>query len=110
MRRFTVKVRRGGGRDRFGDDQLSTIHTIEGCTGWPRSSTETNDASNSVVTGRMLSVPFGADLLSTDEVLHPWEDEDGSWWSVEGDVEGWGPHPRTGRRRGAVVALNRASG
>lgn len=107
---LTVTVRRGGGRDRFGDPKPSTTHTISGCVKWPRVTGETDDYSQGVSTGYQLALPPGADIVSTDEVLLPDEPETGPWWQVDGDALDWGPSPYTGRPGGIIVALTRETG
>lgn len=106
---MTVKVRRGG-TDTWGNDRPTTEHDVEGCVKWPRTSSETADYSQTVATGYMLSVPVGADLLPTDEVLLPGEPEDGPWWQVEGDPLPWDGSPFTNRKPGTIVALTRSTG
>lgn len=106
----TVKRRRGGGRDRFGDPLPATVTEIGGCVKWPRSSTETADFSQQVATGYMLHVPAGTDLVATDEILFPGEPENGPWWTVDGDPLPWGPSPFTGSQPGILAALTRATG
>lgn len=105
---FAVTVRRGGGTDSWGDPRTPTMHTVERCIRWPRTSSEFTDRSDSVSTGWMLVVPVGADLLATDEVQMPGDAAD-VWWQVEGDplpyvspLSGWAP--------GTPVALTRTRG
>lgn len=107
---ITVKVRRSGGVDRFGDPKTPTVHEIAGCVKWPTSSTENADFSQQVSTGYQLAIPAGADLLNADDVLFPGEDEDGPWWAVDGEPLPWGPSPFTGREPGAVASLVRDRG
>lgn len=109
--RLPVRVRRGGGRDRFGDPLPTSQHVIGDCVLWPQTSTEAaGDYSQTVAVGYMLSLPPGADLRPSDEVLLPGEPEQGPWWSVQGEPLAWGPNPFTGRVAGLVVALSRSTG
>lgn len=117
MHTITVRVRRGGGRDRFGDPQPNVEHTIDGCIKWPRTNSrggqtlgEAVDFSDTVTVGYSLHLPIGADLVATDDVLLPGEDEDGPWWSVEGEPLPWGPSPFTGWEPGSVASLTRSRG
>lgn len=107
---FTATVRRAGGRDSWGDDKPSAMHTIEGCVRWPRDSSESTDRSDVVLAGWTIVVPPGSDILATDEVQMP--DVDG-WWQVEGDpAAASSPYasPLTGWNPGVPVALTRTRG
>lgn len=103
---FTVTVRRGGGRDSWGDPKPPVTHAIEGCVRWPRVSAEESDRSNVVSTGWILSVPVGADLRATDEVQMP---GDSSWWQVDGDPLPY-VSPLTGWAPGVPVGLSQVRG
>ena len=105
-----VQVRRGGGRDRFGDPRPTSTFTIEGCVKWPTTSVETADYSQGVATGYQLALPSGADLRSTDEVRLRSDASDSPWWSVRGEPLPWGPSPFTGWEPGIIVALERKTG
>jgi len=101
----TVTASRPAGTDRHGDPLLAATHTVEGCAWAPRSSAEQHDTGNSVIVGRTLYAPAGADISPVDTVTFP----DGSRWQVEGDVGDW-TSPFTGWAAGIEVALRRVSG
>lgn len=86
VRTFSVSVRRGAGRDTWGEDRDgTTTHTIDGCTRWPRNSSESLDRSDVVLSGWTLVVPPGSDIVVTDEVRMPDDAPTDPWWQVEGD-------------------------
>jgi hypothetical protein len=101
----TVTVRRPGGRDREGDPLPGTEHSIGGCAVYPRTSSETEATGTTVITGRTLLAPYGADIAPEDRVVLP----DGTVWAVEGQPGPW-ESPLTGWRPGTEVALVRAEG
>ncbi|PRX95574.1 hypothetical protein [Allonocardiopsis opalescens] len=102
---ITVTVRRPGARDRYGDPLPGTEHTVEGCAVYPRTSTETAVTGTTVITGRTLLAPIGADIAPDDQVVLP----DGSLWSVVGDTGPWSS-PLTGWAPGLEAALERVQG
>ncbi|MDT0302903.1 hypothetical protein [Streptomonospora wellingtoniae] len=101
-----VTVKRSGGKDRYGDPLPGPPpHTVEGCAVYPRTSTETATGGTTVITGRTLLAPIGADILPEDQITLP----DGTVWSVEGDVGPWSS-PFTGWSPGLEVNLERVKG
>ena len=80
----SVLVRRSGGTDRNGDQLPAVEHVIDGCTWWPRQSTETNNQGNAVIVGLTLTGPVGADIRAEDEVVFV-EEDGGDPWYVEGE-------------------------
>lgn len=71
---------------------------------WPRGSSETIDASNTVIVGLELLVPPGTDLVPTDKVRVR-----GDVYDVDGDVGEW-TSPLTGTSAGLQVALKKVEG
>ncbi|MEU5853944.1 hypothetical protein ABZ799_01330 [Nocardiopsis dassonvillei] len=102
---ITVTVKRAGGRDREGDPLPGTEHTIDGCAQYPQTSSEAATTGTTVITGRVLLAPYGADIRSEDRVILP----DGSEWAVDGDPGPWSS-PLTGWQPGTQVALERVKG
>lgn len=101
----TATVHRSGGNDRFDDPKPETTHTIEQVVFAPRSSSETADSSNTVITGGIIYFPAG-DLLPTDELTIPGQP---GRWAVEGDVGTW-VDPWSGQVVGVQAAVAKASG
>jgi hypothetical protein len=102
----TITVKRGGTDSRTGDPLPTTEHTVERCGVAPRSSAETNNLGNAVITGLTVFAPYGADIRATDTVLIP---GDPDAWYVEGEAGHW-RNPFTGWQAGTQFALTRQKG
>lgn len=110
---YTVEVERGT-RSEHGDITYTVHHTINGCADAPRYSDENNQSRTSVIIGKMLYGPYGADLQSDDRVVLP--DMPGlpalprkqRTFRVDGDVGQW-RNPLTGWTPGFEAALERVS-
>lgn len=96
--RETVTVLRPGGTTPFGDPLPGSSHSVDGCLFAPRSSNESSDFANTVITGAQLFGPAGADIKATDQIQVR-----GVVYDVEGDVGDWG-------KAGVQVALERSTG
>jgi len=87
-----VTVERSAGTDRYGN-QLpgGTSHRIDGCLIAPRSSEERTDRQATVITGRSLYAPPGADLRSQDVVVFSASPQPSDpRWQVDGEPGDWG--------------------
>ncbi len=105
----TVTVERSGGTDRYGNPFPGTSHTISGCAVTPRSSEERTDGQATVITGRSLYAPPGADLEPQDVVvLNPAPSDDDDRWQVDGEPADWDWFDGSGA--GLVAVLARAEG
>lgn len=105
---ITVTVERSGGTDRFGNPLPGTSHTIEGCAVAPRSSEERTDGQATVIVGRSLFMPPGADVTAHDVVVLNGDPQpDDERWQVEGEPAVW-ENPYTGWSAGVVAPLTRA--
>lgn len=106
----TVTIERPGGTDRYGNTLPGTSHIVEGCAVAPRSSEERTDGQATVITGRSLYAPAGADITAGDAVvLNGAPQDDDERWQVNGDPAEW-VNPFTGWSPGTAVALTRAEG
>jgi hypothetical protein len=106
----TVTVYRPGGADAFGDSLPGESHTVAGCAIWQSSSVEDTQGRDTVVTAKTLVVPNGADIVATDRVYLPGDDQaKPARWQVDADPHRW-HSPLTGWEPGTVVALQRVTG
>jgi hypothetical protein len=98
--------------DRYGDRQEVSTHTVRGTAFAPRpvagarGSSELADRTNTVVADAELYVPYGADIVPTDEI----ELDDGTLWEVAGAAERWRSPFSGAWTPGAVVPLRRMTG
>lgn len=93
-------------RDKHGDpvEGLPSELSIPDCALAPRSSSEDDDAANTVIVGATLYAPYDADILPADRI------RDGDdVYEVEGEPGRW-ENPLTGDRPGMEVALRRYRG
>lgn len=95
----TVRVRRYR-TDRFGDRAIELEYLIPFCAFAPRSSTETNDRSESLDGLAELYCPPWAGIQLSDVVELP----DGTRWEVTGLPERW-VHPWSHWKPGLVATL-----
>lgn len=100
-----VIVHRATAPSRRGDPPAVTTHTIDGCAIAPRYSSEALDGRDTVVVGRDLFAPTGADIIATDVI----EDPGGQRWQVDGEPGPW-TNPFTGWTPGVQVALKAVAG
>lgn len=82
----TVVRERPLGTDIHGDpvEGEGDLETVEGCLVYPRGSAEQSGRETTVVTGKVLLAPGGADILSTDVIRYQ-----GKEFTVEGDPGEW---------------------
>lgn len=102
----TVTRLRPPATDDYGDPLPGSTGELDipGCVVWPRGSSETNDASNTVIVGLELLAPAGTDLVPTDKVRVR-----GDVYDIDGDVGEW-TSPFTGTSAGLQVALKKVEG
>lgn len=106
---ITVEVERAPVDTVHGDVVYAVSHTIEGCADAPRYSTENNDNRTTVIVGRTLYGPYGADLQATDRVVYPGTGpRKKRTYRVVGDIGQW-MNPFTGWKPGFEAALERVS-
>jgi hypothetical protein len=106
----TITVYRPGGMDAFGDPQPGDTHDVGPCAVWQTASTEHTDMRDTVVTTRTMLVPNGADIVATDRVYLPGDDQGKpARWQVSGDPHRW-HSPLTGWEPGTEVQLERVTG
>jgi hypothetical protein len=89
----TITVRRPGGWTTHGDPLPAGEHEEPGCIVAPTSgdsgsagSNEYVDLRDTVITGRVIYAPIGADIQATDEIVIPGET---GVWQVDGDAGAW---------------------
>lgn len=105
---ITVEVERGT-RNEHGDVNYAVTHSIEGCADAPRASTEVNENRTTVIVGKTLYGPYGADLRFDDRVVLPGTaPRKERTWRVIGEIGNW-RNPFTGWTPGFEVALERVS-
>lgn len=104
LNQHTVTVRRYR-LNRYGDRQLVGTFHIGGCVFAPRSSSEDNDRSTTVVADADLYTPATAGIEASDEI----EFDDGTVYQVDGRPEQW-ESPWGGWNPPDVVALKRIAG
>lgn len=95
----TLTVVRPGGTDKFGDTLPATETPVDGCVVWPRSSTETENHSDTVIVGLSALLPTGADIRATDQVRRGTD-----LYNVDGEPGFWDADT------GIEVALTRGTG
>ena len=97
--------------DRFGDPSGDmTKHTIPGCIIYPTTSTESENLSDTIVTGQGVLPPVGSDIAAADFVWLPGDDLDSAPpWQVTGDA-GTYISPFSGWAPGMQVELHRYKG
>lgn len=97
------------GVDDYGNDVRGDVATtIPGCVWWPKSSVETDIATQDTVdTAMELLIPpgTGLDPAATDSVILG-----GLTYTVTGDPFGWLQSPFTGSRAGVQIELKRVTG
>lgn len=99
----TVVRRRPKRPGRFGDDSgTPDDKTITGCFMIPRTSRELTDREDTVVAGMTLAAPPGADIQSTDRIIHL-----GLTYDIDGEV---GRYRKNGREVQVMAALKRVTG
>jgi hypothetical protein len=104
-RTVTLTARTRAGLDADGNDVFADAQrTVDGCVIWPRSSTETLNAQDTVIVGLSLWLPAGTAISATDRVTI-----DGLTYEVEGEPGTFGPSPFTGTTAGILVALTRVA-
>jgi hypothetical protein len=91
--------------DRYGDRVLVSTFQLTRCIYAPRTSSEDDDRSTTVVADAELFVPAHAALQPSDEI----ELADGTTWEVNGRPEPW-RSPFGGWAPGDVIPLNRTTG
>lgn len=104
MNRHLVTVNRYR-KDRYGDRVLVVSFQIGQCVFSPRTSTENDDRSTTVIADAELFVPSYAGVQPSDEIVF----EDGTAWEVQGRVEEWAS-PWNSWQPGNVVPLKRTTG
>jgi hypothetical protein len=88
---------------RFGEKAAAgEDRTIKGCVIWPRGSSETADASNTVVVGLSVLCPPGSIVLATDEITAR-----GERWTVEGEPAQF---IKGTRDKGLLVTIKKVNG
>lgn len=93
-------------QDKYGDRSLIATFQVSQCAFAPRSSTETDNRSTTVIADAELLAPPWNGIQAQDVVELP----DGSSWDVQGRPEEW-QSPFTGAwRPGDVVPLKRTTG
>lgn len=95
----TLTAVRPGGKDKFGDPLPATETDVAGCVVWPRSSTETENHSDTVIVGLSVLFPSGTDIKATDQVRRA-----GVLYDVDGEPGTWDADT------GIEVALTRGTG
>lgn len=96
-----------GSIDEYGDPVESTESRVllDGAGVAPRASEDISDQGRQgVIVGLSLYLPFGTDLLHTDQV-----EVDGTVYDIEGEPGSW-KSPLTSWEAGIEVALRRAQG
>lgn len=92
-------------RGKHGDPAgAATEIQIPGCIVWPRTSTETTDAQDTVITGYSALLPPGSDVTSTDRLR--WR---GLLFDVVGEP-GIYTTPFSGTDPGLEVSMRRVTG
>lgn len=106
---ITIEVERAPVDLVHGDVAYALSHTIEGCAEAPRYSTENNENRTTVIVGRTLYGPYGADLRATDRVVLPGaEPRKQRTYRVVGEIGNW-RNPFTNWKPGFEVALEKVS-
>lgn len=116
----TITVVRSGGRDEWGAPTPSSVHQIEDVVRYPRgrvAATEQTDFQDTTITGYVLLIPEGADLLPTDRVRleaepAPQPDQD-PWanapWAVVSEVTGYRYPFSSDWQPGGVAVIERVT-
>lgn len=89
-------------RDSYGTITGEATHAVPGCFDWPTTSSESSRSFTQVTSGRVLTAPPGADIVTDDTLTYP----NGDRWHVVGDPYDW-QNPHTARRPGLQVTLER---
>lgn len=94
---ISVKIRRPGGTDRFGNPLAGTTHILTDCAWSPINSVEvTGPLRDTVKTGIWLFGQADDDIAPQDEVWGPDDDWDAEpEWFVDGDIDRYRHHPFT---------------
>jgi hypothetical protein len=102
----TLTIVRAGGKDKYGNPLPGTETTVTGCVVWPRSSTETENHSDTVIVGLAALFPPGTDIKATDQVRRAGDDpkDTSKLYSVQGAPGVWDADT------GVEVALTRGTG
>lgn len=107
---FTLRVKRGGGSDRFGNSLPGTEHDVEGCAAAPAGSVEVVNGQQTVTTQDTVYGPYDADVKAADAVTIPaGQPIEAGDYKVDGQPQRW-KNPYSGREFGCVVRLTRTTG
>lgn len=105
MGNIDITVVRPGSRDKWGDSTGESRHVIRNCVFYPRTSSESTDNRDTVITGITVLVPAGSDIESTDKVEFP----DGTRYEVDGMPGSW-VSPSSSWKPGMQVDLREVTG
>ena len=105
-----ITVYRPGVTDWRGDQAAGQTHVLQRCAIWQNSTTEDTQGRDTIVTTKTALVPHGADIVDTDLVYLPGDDQSKpARWQVTGDP--WPVHsPLSGWEPGTEVQLKRVEG
>jgi len=102
----TLLVRVEQATDDFGDPipPAPTPYEVAGCVVYPRTTSESDFRSDTVVEGLIALLPVKADTLhSTDQVSYR-----GRWYDIDGAIGQW--TYLSGQNAGAQIQLKRVTG
>ncbi|MCW2870890.1 hypothetical protein [Actinacidiphila oryziradicis] len=99
-----VTIVRPAGKDAFGDPLAGAVETdVAGCFVQPRTSSERTDMQDQVITGAVVFMAAGTDVLATDKVRF-----NGVVYQVDGEPRRW--DDKRGNRHHLEVDLKLVEG